>query len=123
MDDWYTVRQAAVVLEISTQRVYALIAAGTLAARRVGSVRLVSRRSVALYKESPTRNKFAGGNLRPVLYTSDELELNGQGTLEDGWTGLFPPSLSDEARRLYDASPEGLREQRLTDADPGRLIV
>lgn len=113
MDDWFTVAQAATSLEVSVQRVYALLAAGTLAGRKFGRVQLVSRRSVALYKDSPSRNKFAGGHLRkvgeeetPSLFDPEQGKLIYDG---DEVAVLSAPLLSVEARRLYDADAAGGR--------------
>lgn len=117
MDDWLTVRQASYALEVSIARVYALIAAGTLSSKKLGLTTLVNKRSVALYKESPSRNKYAGGHLKPPG-GKDQLRLDLDGEepkAYDGgiYTGVNPPLLSEEARRLYDESPRGQREARL----------
>lgn len=118
MDDWITVRQAAQILEVSVSRVYALISAGTITSKKLGLTTLVNRRAVAIYKESPSRNKFAGGNLRklgeeetPSLFDPEQMTLPDDGS---PWSGLNPPMLSVEARRLYDSSPRGEREARIS---------
>lgn len=123
MDDWITVRQAAQILDVARQRVYALIAAGTLSSRKLGLTRVVNRRSVAIYKESPTRNKFAsGGKKQGDLFAPEQLQLEIEQAAEMDdlhWSGVTPPTLSTEARRLYDASPIGARERR----DAARLAA
>lgn len=117
MDDWITVRQAAQILDVATQRVYALIAAGTLSSKKLGLTRVVNRRSVAIYKESPTRNKFAsGGGSQADLFSprQEALELPWDEMDSQGmYSGLTAPTLSTEARRLYDSEPMGLRESRI----------
>lgn len=120
MDEWYTVRQAATDLEVTPSRVYALMNNGTLSWKLQGLTRMVSRRSVQLYKDSPNRDKFAGGNLRRIA--------------DDSQAGLFDPEqpplkydgddlppagnlmLSDQARRLYDADRAAGRFPAVTRA-------
>lgn len=117
MEEWFTVRQAATELEVTPSRVYQLLTAGVLAGKLFGLVRFVSRRSVALYKDSENRTKFAPGHLRPIsaeetgsLFESVEDSPLGE---DSEWSGLSPVTLSDDAKRLHGATLLGLREARV----------
>lgn len=117
MEDWFTVRQAATELEVTPSRVYQLLTAGVLAGKLMGLTRLVSRRSVAAFKESENRTKFAGGHLRslgdvetPSLF---EAPIDSPSGDRSEWSGRNPVTLSEDAQRLHGVSVLGLREARL----------
>lgn len=117
INDWLTVKQAASRLEISVQAVHGLCQRGALASTYVGRSRFVGKASLQLFMSDPRRpqRSRAKSSVIPAAdsYTVEELEALGQGSMEEEWSGVNPPLLSVEARRLYDASPLGQRDARL----------
>lgn len=97
-------------------RVYALISAGTLAMKIQGLTRMVSRRSVILYKDSPNRAKFSAKGVAGDVYDESQLMLfEGLDTPlaeDEEWSGVKPVTLSEESQRLHGGTLRGVREAR-----------
>lgn len=105
------------MLDVSIPRVYQLVSAGTLAVKIQGLTRMVSRRSVLLWKDSPNREKFSRKRSEISADFSEEPSLFEQSTSplgeDEEWSGLQPVTLSPAAQRLHGGTLRGVREARL----------